>query len=138
MYQIMSELLSLWTDVLSISDILDELNIISSDRFGANNFFVGAFFNSGQSTLALIFLWVVVVGLVLRLRGQSSLWPRVSFVMLIFIASFDSGIASTGNIMHVLLWAIILSPLFYRRPIQQSVHMSIKSKERMTVATASS
>lgn len=129
--------LSLWTDVLTTSNILDELNINSGDRFGADNFFVEAFFISGPAALALIFLWVVVVGLVLWLRGQSSLWSRVSFAMLIFIASFDSGIASTGNIMHVLLWAIILSPLFYRRPIQQSVLISIKSKERMTVATAS-
>ena len=135
---LMSLRLSVWTDVLRTSNILDKQNINSGDRFGADNFFVEAFFISGPPALALIFLWVVVVGLVLRLRGQSSLWPRVSFVMLIFIASFDSGIASTGNIMHVLLWAIILSPLFYRRPIQQSVHMSIKSKERMTVVTASS
>ena len=135
---LMSLRLSVWADVLSTPDILKGFDVESGDRFGADNFFVEAFLISGPVALPLIFSWVAGVGLLLRLRGQSSPWPLVCLVMLIFFASFDSGIASTGNFLHVLLWTVVLSPLFYRRPTEQSVLTCIKSKERMTVATASS
>jgi hypothetical protein len=128
--------LSVWTDVLSTTNILTGLDIESGDRFGTDNFFLEALVIAGPMALPLIFAWTVAVGLVLRSTGTSS-WTGISFVLLLFIATFDSGIASTGNIMHVLLWSIMLSPLFHSRLAQQSVFTSIKSTGRMTVASAS-
>lgn len=129
--------LSVWTDVLSTAHTLDGLDMQSGERFGSDNFFVEALATAGPGALPLIFAWMVTVGLVLWLRCQMSSWPCVSFAMLLFYASFDSGIASTGNMMHVLLWSIMLSPLFQRRPARRPVLTPTKSTDRVPVGTAS-
>jgi hypothetical protein len=134
---LMSLRLSVWSDVLNTTYILKGLDVDSGDRFGADNFFVEALVISGPVALPLIILWGAGVMLALRLRGQSSPWPFVCLAMLIFIATFDSGIASTGNFMHVLLWTIMLSPLFYQRKTQQSLSKPIKSTGRITLASVS-
>lgn len=128
--------LSVWTDVLSATNIFTGIDIWSGDRFSMDNFFLEAFVIAGPVALPLIFAWTVAVGHVLRRTGAFS-WTGISFVGLLFISTFDSGIASTGNIMHVLLWSIMLSPLFHSRLVQQSVFTSFKSTGRMTVASAS-
>jgi hypothetical protein len=129
--------LSLWTDALNTAHELKGLDVASGERFGTDNFFVEALAISGFWAIPLILIWVVVVSLVLWFRSPRSSWPRVSFAMLIFTASFDTGIASTGNIMHVLLWAVMLSPLFQRRSTQPSVSLFVKNSLLVPVGKAS-
>lgn len=131
---LMSLRLSVWVDVLNTRDILKGFDAESGDRFGADNFFVEAIVFSGPFALPFIFLWVLAINLLWRLRRKSSPWPLVCLIMLIFMASFDSGIASTGNIMHVLLWAIVLSPLFYHRQTQQTLFTSVNDTTRARIA----
>lgn len=123
---LMSLRLSVWNDMLNTISVLGSVDVESGDRFGADNFFVEAFIISGPIALLLISFWLISIVFVSRLSNQLSPWPLVCLGMLIFFASFDSGIASTGNFMHVLLWTIVLSPLFNSRPIRQPAFTSIK------------
>lgn len=93
--------------MLSATNSLTGLDIESGSRFGADNFCVEALVIVGLMVLPLIFVWTVAVGHVLQLTVTTS-WAGISFVVLLFIATFDRGIASTGSIIHVLLWCIML------------------------------
>lgn len=103
--------LSVWQDLFLLGHDLRGLNIESGDRFGADNFFVEAFVISGPIAFFSAILWIPFVGLILKINNASK-WSKVALVLLVFNATFDSGIASTGNILHVFLWSIMLSSLF--------------------------
>lgn len=132
----LSQQLSVWTGLLSATNSLTRLDIESGSRFGADNFFVEALVIVGLMVLPLIFVWTVAVGHVLQLTVTTSR-TGISFVVLLFIATFDHGIASTGSIIHVLLWSIMLLPMFHSRLAQQSVLTSFKSTCRMTAPSTS-
>lgn len=103
--------LSVWQDLFLLGHDLRGLDIESGDRFGADNFFVEAFVISGPIAFLGAILWIPFVGLILKIKNASK-WSKVALVLLVFNATFDSGIASTGNILHVFLWSIMLSSLF--------------------------
>lgn len=103
--------LSVWQDLFLLGHDLRGLDIESGDRFGADNFFVEAFVISGPIAFLGAILWIPFVGLILKIKNASKL-SKVALVLLVFNATFDSGIASTGNILHVFLWSIMLSSLF--------------------------
>lgn len=103
--------LSVWQDLFLLGHDLRGLDIESGDRFGADNFFVEAFVISGPIAFLGAILWIPFVGLILKIKNSSK-WSKVALVLLVFNATFDSGIASTGNILHVFLWSIMLSSLF--------------------------
>jgi hypothetical protein len=105
--------LSVWQDLFLLGQDLRGLDIESGDRFGADNFFVEAFVISGPIAFLGAILWVLFVGLILKIKNAPK-WSIVALVLLVFNATFDSGIASTGNILHVFLWSIMLSPLFIK------------------------
>lgn len=103
--------LSVWRDLFLQGQDLRGLDIESGDRFGADNFFVEAFVISGPIGLLGAIFWIPFVGLFLMVNNAPK-WSQVALALLVFCATFDSGIASTGNILHVFLWSIMLSPLF--------------------------
>lgn len=109
--KILSLRLSVWQDLFLHGHDLSGLDIESGDRFGADNFFVEAFVISGPIAFLGAILWIPFLGLILKINNASK-WSKVALTLLIFNATFDSGIASTGNILHVFLWSIMLSSLF--------------------------
>lgn len=104
--------MSSWINALSFSSNLGILDLQSGDRFGVDSFFVEVVVAGGLWMIPIIFIWLVLIVILLIKTSLHSPWTFVSFIMLLFIASFDTGIASTGNMMHVFLWSLMLSEIF--------------------------
>lgn len=113
---LMSLRLSLWQEALTASgDQTVGLNFAEGDRFGVDNFFVEAFIYAGGAAVALLLIWLAIGVGIVRRRMRISCWPMVALCLLLLFASFDSGIASTGNLMHAFLWSVMLAPIFVGR-----------------------
>lgn len=111
--------LTVWSEVLDAQESVRGLDMLSGERFGADNFFVEAFLIAGNWAAPLLVCWVATVHFVSGRASPLGVWPRVSLVLLLFFGCFDSGIASTGNFMHALLWAVALTPLLARRRVRR-------------------
>ncbi|PTT81560.1 hypothetical protein DBR42_17940, partial [Pelomonas sp. HMWF004] len=105
--------LSVWEDALSDPSRVVGLDVLDGERFAVDNFFIEAYVFAGWAAIGLVLAWGFSVGWIVA-RAPSR-WPMVSFCILLVFASFDSGIASTGNLMHGFLWALMLYPLACRR-----------------------
>lgn len=110
--QLTSLRLSHWVNMLNNSEILNDINYSSGERFGGDNFFVEVLSISGFFGAIMLFLWILEIFFILRIKNKNYHWPWICFIMLIFVSFFDSGIVSTGNMIHVLLWSIIVSPIY--------------------------
>jgi hypothetical protein len=112
---LMSLRLTLWTEALSDPAAASGLDVLDGDRFAADSFFIEAYIYAGAVAVPLVLLWLVAVVSLARRAGPLSPWPKVAVVLLMMFAALDSGIASTGNLMHALLWSVAVSPLLGRR-----------------------
>jgi hypothetical protein len=112
---LMSLRLTLWTEALSDPAAATGLDVLDGERFAVDSFFIEAYIYAGALALPLILLWLVAVVAVARRKGPVAQWPKVAVVLLLMFAALDSGIASTGNMMHALLWSLAVSPLLGRK-----------------------
>jgi hypothetical protein len=108
---LMSLRLTMWTEALADPAAVTGLDILDGERFAADSFFIEAYIYAGAIALPLVLLWLATLVSIARRAGPLAPWPRVAVVLLLMFAALDSGIASTGNLMHALLWSIAMSPL---------------------------
>lgn len=113
--QLSSLRLSHWINVLNNPILLNDPNFLSGDRFGSDNFFIEVISLTGFFGILLMVLWIIFFMYFLYNKSKTENWPLICFILLLFTASFDTGIVSTGNMIHVLLWSIILSPFFSKK-----------------------
>lgn len=118
--------LTVWEDVIRYGREFANAMPSLDDRFGADNFFVEAFVLAGPFATMLILWCMAQVVAVVRLKSgtRMPLWPLIGLIVLLFNASFDTGIASTGNLMHAFLWATLLAPVFRRGQAQGTAPVS--------------
>lgn len=116
--------LSVWRDALAAGPAASGLDVLDGDRLAIDSFFVEAFVAAGWASLPLIAIWLF--GMVAIAQRGNSLrpFPTMAVWLLVFFISFDSGVASTGNMMHVVLWALALHPLFARTRRSERTEMS--------------
>ena len=112
---LMSLRLTMWTEALSDPAAATGLDVIDGERFAADSFFIEAYIYAAELAFPLIALWLVAVASIAWRDGPLAPWPKVAVVVLLMFAALDSGIASTGNLMHALLWSVAVSPLLVRR-----------------------
>ncbi|WP_338298731.1 hypothetical protein [Pandoraea sputorum] len=109
---LMSLRLTNWGEILQAGRVVADADLNFSDRFAADNFFVEAYVLIGGISIVLTMVWVALWGAIVGRTVQLRSWAWIAFAMLLFNACFDSGIASTGNLTHVFLWAVMCSPIF--------------------------
>jgi hypothetical protein len=112
---LMSLRLTVWSEALSDPAAATGLDVLDGERFAVDSFFIEAYIYAGVVAAPLVLLWLVAVVSMARRAGPVSPWPKVAVVLLLMFAALDSGIASTGNLMHALLWSVAVSPLLVRR-----------------------
>ena len=101
-----------------ISSWQEALNTnIPEGRVRLDNFFVEAFLIAGWPAITLIGIFFFSIYILYYLKSNKSSWAPIAFVMLLFASSFDSGIVSTGNMLHLVLMSIVLSPIFAKSNI---------------------
>jgi hypothetical protein len=105
----MSLRLSVWADAMSIDT--SSLDVDFGSRFAVDSFFIETFVLCGWIGIMVILQWLVLVLFVNRKMMESRVASRSAMWMLLSFAAFDSGIASTGNMMHVVLWTLVLAPM---------------------------
>lgn len=116
---IVSLRLSVWSEALGMQQATTQLDVLSGERFGTDNFFVEAFVMAGGLSVPLLATWLAAASYASTRASHLGNWPRVCLLLLLFFACFDSGVASTGNLMHAILWAVLLTPLFEHRKAPQ-------------------
>lgn len=112
---LMSLRLTMWTEALSDPAAAAGLDVLDGERFAVDSFFIEAYIYAGAMAVPLVLLWLAAVFSMARRSGPLAPWPKVAVVLLLMFSALDSGIASTGNLMHALLWSIAMSPLLVRR-----------------------
>jgi hypothetical protein len=106
--------LSLWHATLSrVGNVQSVLPGIVN-RFGIDNFYVEVMAVTGIFGLMLISLWLVSLLRFAAASREFGQWSVVAIVMIGMFAFFDSGIASVGSMMHIILWSLIVAPYVQR------------------------
>jgi hypothetical protein len=108
---LMSLRLTVWADALSDPAAAAGLDVLDGERFAVDSFFIEAYIYAQDLALPLVLLWLMAMVAIARRAGPLAPWPTVAVVVLLMFAALDSGVASTGNLMHALLWSIAVSPL---------------------------
>lgn len=128
LYDVFDELssarLSVWLDALLDPRGLADDDFVLGSRLAIDSYYVEVLASAGAAGLAVIALWIGGFYLALRRHRRRYVLAVPFFWAILLFAGFDSGIVSTGNIMHVVLWAFAASPLVrrkrrWRRPLQR-------------------
>lgn len=121
-FELINELSSLrlevWSDALSEPGGAAGDDLLVGSRLAIDSFYIELLASSGLAGLLVFLAWASAF---YRLLGRKRYWRAASRPLLIsvlFFAAFDSGIVSTGNVLHVTLWALATAGLFARRPVR--------------------
>lgn len=112
--ELSSARLSVWFDALSDPSGLAEDGLAVGSRLAIDSYYVEVLASSGGAGLAIFGIWAMGFYAALGLSRPRFDLARPFFWAILFFAAFDSGIVSTGNMMHVMLWAFAASPLILR------------------------
>jgi hypothetical protein len=113
--ELSSARLSVWFEALSDPSGLAEDGLAVGSRLAIDSFYVEVLASGGAAGLMIFSLWAAAFYVALGLLRPRFELARPFFWAILFFAAFDSGIVSTGNMMHVTLWAFAASPLILRR-----------------------
>ena len=101
-----SERISGWSYALNNTNQIDYINLNSDSRFGYDSFLIETYLMSGILGTIIILLWFFILYLYSPKKYYKYFFLAF-FVPLILYSSIDSGIASTGNLVHLFSWSII-------------------------------
>jgi hypothetical protein len=100
-----SERISVWADVIKYQNN-------SSEQFRADSFYIELFVKSGIYGILLFSIWllqfVIIKKPIIGIFGPLSIGTSLICCLLIY-AMIDSGIASTGNLVHIFSWSMYSS-----------------------------
>lgn len=124
-YDLINELVSLRLDVWSNainsgSDFVVGDNGFSGDRFSLDNFYVEVLMRSGVAGVFILGIWVYLFRCVAIKNFKENIWSISALWMVLFVAMFDSGFVSTGNLLHIFFWGVACIPLFSTRASRPS------------------
>lgn len=114
--ELLSNRIIVWTSALDDFHEFGIEDFINASRISYDNFFVEILSTAGILGFVISLFWVVIVGYILMRSVKISSWPFIAFILILFYSMFDSGIASTGNMMNIFLWSI-MAPVFYEKNI---------------------
>jgi hypothetical protein len=100
-----SDRISAWTDLI-------KYQYNSSEQFRADSFYIELFVKSGVIGIILFLLWLFQFILIKKpLIGISNSLPIGTslIVSLLVYAMIDSGISSTGSLVHIFSWSMFNS-----------------------------
>ena len=111
--------LDVWRAALGHDSNIVDSPLIGGARLSIDSFYVEMFSISGWIGFFLFSSWALFFYIkYLRPLPQSS-WNTAVFFGLLFVSIFDSGIASTGNLFHVVAWVLIFRNIFNAKSTQR-------------------
>jgi hypothetical protein len=115
LYQLIDEVsslrLSVWLDALSDPSAVGGDDLLLGSRLAIDSFYVEILVSAGLAGLAAFGVWAALFYGLLNSKRPRAIWPKAFFVAILFFSAFDSGIVSTGNVMHITFWALAATPL---------------------------
>ena len=90
-----------------------------------DSFYIELAASTGLAGLSVFLVWASAL---YKLLGSRRYWRAASrplLVAVLFFAAFDSGIVSTGNVLHVTLWALATAGLFSLKPTRRRSCMPV-------------
>lgn len=116
-YDLINELVSLrldlWSNAINgYSDFVMQDNGFAGDRFSLDNFYVEVLVQSGAAGVFIFGIWVYLFRCLAIKNFKTNIWSISALWIVVFIAMFDSGFVSTGNLLHIFFWAVACIPLF--------------------------
>jgi hypothetical protein len=107
--------LSVWQEALADPPSATDEGSTLDNRLSIDSYYVEILTSAGVLGLAVFCAWVLALQVALsRARSYAGL-AKACFWAVLFMSAFDSGIVSTGNLMHVVLWAFAGSPLILHK-----------------------
>jgi hypothetical protein len=111
--------LAVWMDALSDPSDLAGDELLLGSRLAVDSYYIELLTSVGMAGLVAFVGWAAVIYRVLGARAYRSEAGRPLFLSILFFSAFDSGIVSTGNALHVCLWALAMASLFTDRPARR-------------------
>jgi hypothetical protein len=122
--------LAVWMDALSDPSDLAGDELLLGSRLAIDSYYIELMTGAGIAGLTAFAGWAAVIYRTLGARAYRSDASRPLFLAILFFSAFDSGIVSTGNALHVGLWALALAPLFADRPARRRSRVTSKRSTR--------
>lgn len=111
--QITSLRLSQWSQALvSPGDFVNRDIAYGGGRFGIDSFYIELFICAGIFGVILLGIWLMFLWRILARTNWHNKWSLSALSMIIVFSTFDSGMISTGNLVHVLCWSLVWKPVF--------------------------
>lgn len=119
-FDLLNELSSLrlgvWSDALSDPSGAAGDDLLVGSRLAIDSFYIELAASTGLAGLLVFLAWASALYKLLGSRRHWRAASRPLLVSVLFFAAFDSGLVSTGNVLHVTLWALATMGLFSLRP----------------------
>jgi len=114
-YELIDDLSSLrfsvWNEAISDPIHVQQTDLLGGERLAIDSYYIELFLTTGAAGLAFFVLWALGFYWLHVRRAPRSTWIQGLFFAILFFSAFDSGIVSTGNIFHIVGWAVICIPL---------------------------
>lgn len=111
--------LTVWMDALSDPGDLAGDETLLGSRLSVDSYYIELLTSAGIAGLVVFMSWAALIYRVLGARAYRGEATRPLFLAILFFSAFDSGIVSTGNALHVILWALAMAGLFADRPARR-------------------
>ncbi|MBW8829370.1 MAG: hypothetical protein JF606_08055 [Burkholderiales bacterium] len=112
--EITSLRLTVWLEALADPPGATDDGSTLGSRLAIDSYYVEVLASAGVAGLLVFGAWVATFNAALANIRPHARLAKACFWAILFFSGFDSGIVSTGNLLHVVLWAFAASPLLLR------------------------